>query len=390
MGYKNQFHHDWAKNKGSASVSFVFDPPESGCYKIEEYHPGMDPTCAQYMPSNAVLDVDYCKGLSATLSIDQSKKPAQWNEIASFMFFKGSQGKLTMRNSARELCDANSCFMIADAFRMTRIGASCPSPTTQGAPGAPAEKAAAQEGTLTLQFNVVDDALNARAVLQQSSNQVEDVLALHLGYKSVDIVKMQFRFLGSRRLLAGGPAHSRNNLQEVDMDFLARGEVFQRSPVDLKSALNAQLQKSGIEVVSAEIQMVPEVKDEDWSGFPLILVGWALLALTSLGLGTLAVRCYYRSRSSPAKAQTEQNAAKNVECVSAKIVDEAEAKDLEVAKPKDEETMSLGSNSTNAPISEEGGAATEKDMISETESVSTPPPPASQTTVLAAIAREDV
>jgi hypothetical protein len=238
---------------------------------------------------------------------------------------------------------------------------------------------------------VVDDALNARAVLQQSSKQVEDVLELHLGYKSVDIVKMQFRLVGSRRLLAGGPAHSRNNLQEVDMDFLARGEVFQRSPVDLKSALSAQLLKSGIEVVSAEIQMVPEVKDEKRTGFTLIFVGLALLILTNLGLGTvLAVRCYYRSRSSPAKDQTEQNAAKNIECVNAKMVDEAEAKDLEVAKPKDEETMSLGSNSTNAPISEEGGAATEKDMISETESVSTPPPPASQTTVLAAIAREDV
>merc|ERR1719203_1956913 len=109
--YRGQFHHDWADNKGDAHVAMTFDPPESGCYEIEEYHPGGNSVCAQYLPQNAQLDIHYCKGLAKTFTINQAANPAQWNKIASLMFFKGHKGRLIMRNSGGERCGAIHCFM---------------------------------------------------------------------------------------------------------------------------------------------------------------------------------------------------------------------------------------------------------------------------------------
>jgi hypothetical protein len=78
--HKRHFHHDGARNKGSAFFTFKFDPAADGCYAIEEHHPtGLSSTasCSRHFPKNARLDVDYCKGKSATLFIDQTANAAR-------------------------------------------------------------------------------------------------------------------------------------------------------------------------------------------------------------------------------------------------------------------------------------------------------------------------
>jgi len=131
--YKGQFHHDWAKNKGSASFEFKFDVPQDGCYSLEEHHPGGENNemCSQYMPSNTRLDVGWCKGRNSTLYVDQSRKGAQWNFLGTFPFYVGWQGSLKTSNAVGETCAAGNCFWVVDAFRLTRVGDVCTSELEQ-------------------------------------------------------------------------------------------------------------------------------------------------------------------------------------------------------------------------------------------------------------------
>merc|ERR1719401_2347554 len=98
--WRGQFHHDWANNKGSASYTFKVNVPVSGCYKLEEYHPGSQWACSRYLPENARLDVKYSKDKSKTLSVNQAANGAKWNEIDSLTFYEGVEGELMMRNHA--------------------------------------------------------------------------------------------------------------------------------------------------------------------------------------------------------------------------------------------------------------------------------------------------
>ncbi|CAE8711117.1 unnamed protein product [Polarella glacialis] len=131
--YKGQFHHDWAKNKGSASFEFKFDVPQDGCYSLEEHHPGGENNemCSQFMLSNTRLDVGWCKGRNSTLYVDQSRKGAQWNFLGTFPFYVGWQGSLKTSNAVGETCAAGNCFWVVDAFCLTRVGDVCTSELEQ-------------------------------------------------------------------------------------------------------------------------------------------------------------------------------------------------------------------------------------------------------------------
>ncbi|CAE8596827.1 unnamed protein product [Polarella glacialis] len=131
--YKGQFHHDCAKNKGSASFEFKFDVPQDGCYSLEEHHPGGENNemCSQYMPSDTRLDVGWCKSRNSTLYVDQSRKGAQWNFLGTFPFYVGWQGSLKTSNAVGETCAAGNCYWVVDAFRLTRVGDVCTSELEQ-------------------------------------------------------------------------------------------------------------------------------------------------------------------------------------------------------------------------------------------------------------------
>lgn len=193
--HNGQFHHDGARNKGSALMSFKFDPPADGCYTLEEYHPTgpIDSgSCSRHFPQNARLDVDYCKGKSATLFIDQTANGAQWNEIAQFKFYKGIEGRLTMRSSEAEQCQNISCFLAADAFRLTWKGTSC---YAIAKPGSTDEEAfsADKEGTLSLRlkFAVGHTSATVMPVLEIHETGIAGVMAEPLGYKYVSIVSLR-------------------------------------------------------------------------------------------------------------------------------------------------------------------------------------------------------
>jgi len=181
--FKQQFHHDCGKNKGNAYFTFGFNLSESGCYKIEEYHPGSDIVCAKYLPRNARLDVDFCKGLTTTFSINQAQHGAQWNEVGSLMFYEGYEGRITMRNSPDEQCSADDCFMVVDAFRLTRTGDHCaPKSATPKVPNADVSNAPntnASEASDT-------DASKARSTDASKATGSERDGVLHLSASSHD------------------------------------------------------------------------------------------------------------------------------------------------------------------------------------------------------------
>jgi hypothetical protein len=98
--YNGQFHHDWSRNKGKAQFTFKFEPPKDGCYMIEEYHPGSNDSCSQYLPSNARLEVGACKSKKTSFYINQAKNGGQWNNwIAAVQ--RGEKSKTNDEQLAR-------------------------------------------------------------------------------------------------------------------------------------------------------------------------------------------------------------------------------------------------------------------------------------------------
>jgi hypothetical protein len=223
--YNGQFHHDWARNKGAASFTFKFQPPADGCYLIEEYHPGKTWECSRYLPSNAQLKVDYCKGKSHTTTIDQTKNAGQWNPIGHLIFYKGVEGKLTMSNSPDDLCQDN-CFWVVDAFRLTWKASSCESMS-----GSTADEAAPAQGTLSLSLSLADGQTMemVRWQLGIGKATLEATMATHLGYKSVSIVDFE---VSGRRLM---------ETQQLRIIYTAQDKIREPNQASLKQALQSDL-----------------------------------------------------------------------------------------------------------------------------------------------------
>ncbi|CAE8711116.1 unnamed protein product [Polarella glacialis] len=195
--YKGQFHHDWAKNKGSASFEFKFDVPQDGCYSLEEHHPGGENNemCSQYMPSNTRLDVGWCKGRNSTLYVDQSRKGAQWNFLGTFPFYVGWQGSLKTSNAVGETCAAGNCFWVVDAFRLTRVGDVCTSELEQQLKGEESSvflQPGLQAGSLrlTVEMNPSSTA-GLLADLKAQTGVLEATLKTQLGAVSVRVENIE-------------------------------------------------------------------------------------------------------------------------------------------------------------------------------------------------------
>merc|ERR1719162_1637849 len=126
--YNQQFHHDWGKHKGHANFGFKFEAPRSGCYMVEEHHPGSSWTCAQYLPRSTSLVIQHDdKRLPQSYFINQAENGGQWNEIGSIMLSPSAGTKFSMRNAPGEECAASTCFWVADAIRLTWTGEKCSS-----------------------------------------------------------------------------------------------------------------------------------------------------------------------------------------------------------------------------------------------------------------------
>ncbi|CAK0880989.1 unnamed protein product [Prorocentrum cordatum] len=351
--YNGQFHHDWNRNKGEASFTIGFQPPRSGCYAIQEHHPGSDLNCRRYLPQNVSLTVDYCEGLSTTIYYDQSSPATvgKWNTLGMWMFFEGWSGALTMRNHAHEVCLAGpgQCFMVVDAFRLTRVGDTCadavapaPAPVAQAVPEAEAtgatEAGLEHEGLLTLRL------VGPTVDLQASAGWIGDALAMHLGMQQVSILSIR---AASGRRLSGSDTSS------FQVRFRgARPGPEAPAAAGLVAALQAAFDAAGLGVVvaSAEVDWVavyPSAPaDADASGESAAGNGgwwtfWSVLALLTFAFLTLvmvSVACAYRHKA------VSSDAAVDAEAPPEKPVD--------VTNPPESDKWDITSVSTGPPESE--------------------------------------
>lgn len=282
--YNKQFHHDWSENKGAASFKFNFFPPADGCYTLEEHHPGKSALCSQYLPRNARLDIDYCKGKSSTIYINQAVQGGQWNEIGTFPLFKGYEGSLTMRNAVNEQCELQgNCFWVVDAFRLTWKGTEClprnnSEETVQTGKGT--------EGVLLLRLNmeISHDTAFMQVKIQDQKAALEATLASHFGYNSVEIVEA--RFVSPGRRLREQPAAL------MRISFIALEKVAESTSGDLKQSLQANLDAMnlGVTVDSASVEWtlpVPIRTEHDSKNAKMCLplyIGASCAALVMLGI----------------------------------------------------------------------------------------------------------
>lgn len=312
--YNGQFHHDWAQKSTSSSFAFKFMPPASGCYSLEEYHPGSQQACARYMPSNSHLDVDHHGGMS-TLYINQAQNPAKWNEIGMFMFSKGDEGRLIMKNSAQEKCGMGSggdCFWVVDAFRLTWKAHQCPGDVetvqekpvamTKDEPASPqksgcgkgahprmvAPPADAKEGLLVLSAILADGVSSDSVVLkiQKHKNDFQATLAAHLGYKTINIAMVARH---GRRL------HEDHHHGAVTfhIPFTAQEKIVGATDNDLKQAMQANLDAivPGVTVEMVDMQwlIAPPAKNVEKEDDIALHVGAICAVLALLGFASFLV-----------------------------------------------------------------------------------------------------
>lgn len=360
--YAGRYHHDGAGNKGNAHLAFEFEPPKDGCYMIEEYHPGRDAACSWYLPSNARLDVDFCEGLKKTFYVDQATRGGQWNKIGSLPFFQGHKGRLTMRNSPVEKCDASQCFWIADAFRLTWTGPKC----------------GAMEGVLTL----LAKASNSNELLKEleaNRGVLQMVLQAHLGYSSVAvraIVIKDRRLQGSS--VAGG-SHS------VEVSFSAGGSKLAAGGGDLTQRLQAAFSEAGAGVTfeAANVEWGPTqpfiVKTEKDESLPAYVIA-AVAAAVCVLLGAMACgTSFYMYKKMKQRRKVSENGNKVSENGSRDIAD-LESAPTKVAESKANEKddeAEIRSVSTGPPSSEEGCRSDAKESVGSIPSQS-----AEQSTVI--------
>eukprot|EP00746_Dinoflagellata_sp_MGD_P067274 gnl/MRDRNA2_/MRDRNA2_27768_c0_seq1.p1 gnl/MRDRNA2_/MRDRNA2_27768_c0~~gnl/MRDRNA2_/MRDRNA2_27768_c0_seq1.p1 ORF type:complete len:647 (+),score=142.86 gnl/MRDRNA2_/MRDRNA2_27768_c0_seq1:140-1942(+) len=112
------FHHDALQKERRAQATFHFDPPKDGCYLVEELHPQLQECKAS---SNTKVHINYCKGLEAVGTVDQSVNADQWTFLAALPFFAGHPGNLTLSNEGTE----PGTLAVFNQVRFTWSGKSC-------------------------------------------------------------------------------------------------------------------------------------------------------------------------------------------------------------------------------------------------------------------------
>jgi len=112
------FRHDAQRKDRRAQATFHFNPPHDGCYIIEEHHPLLDQCKAS--PATKV-HVNYCKGLQAAGTVDQSTNGGQWTFVAALPFYAGHPGNVTLSNEGTQA----GTLAVFDQVRFTWSGKSC-------------------------------------------------------------------------------------------------------------------------------------------------------------------------------------------------------------------------------------------------------------------------
>jgi len=101
-----------------APATFTFNPPEDGCYLVEEFHPAS--ICDKQLSSLVQVTVEYDLDQKAHATLDQTRFGNQWNSVALLPFSKGRQGKVVVNHP-----QVNQGVAAADAFRFTRLSSEC-------------------------------------------------------------------------------------------------------------------------------------------------------------------------------------------------------------------------------------------------------------------------
>jgi hypothetical protein len=388
--YKGQFHHDWAMNKGRASFTFSFQAPKSGCYRIDEYHPGQDPACSRYMPRNARLDFEINQVLAETHYINQAEKSAQWNEVGSHMFSEGQAAKLVMRNSHEEKCLTPPCFWMADAFRLTWTGEVCssqaameplektqekdsqpsmaslekteekdtqptkaPCKTQKSAvateTGAPPAGQVEHLGMLTLQAHLSHDHGHPAVELwlKQHQDSLEMGLATHFGFASVQVLAIA----GAGRRLAATDA--------VAIRFAGQGARPNPSSEGLKMTLQKAFAtaSAGMTIMDATVEWITtQPTPKDSPGSPITIGSVLIFVCLSLGLLATVGACVMKMKKKASKtgviAETgEANAEEMGKTEHAYVIDDVHSS--EAGKKSEQDAMEVDSvGSTQSPVSD--------------------------------------
>jgi hypothetical protein len=111
------FHHDAMQKDKKAEAVFQFDPPQDGCYLVEEKHPD----CQSVGSPNTKVHTNYAKSLQADGTVNQTAPGNQWTFIASLQFYAGYLADVTLSNEGTE-AETLATF---DQLRFTRTGKDC-------------------------------------------------------------------------------------------------------------------------------------------------------------------------------------------------------------------------------------------------------------------------
>jgi len=400
--WNGQYHHDWAENKGHASYAFKVNVPVSGCYELEEYHPGKHSgLCSMYLPRNAKLDVKYLNDRSTTLSINQAVDGAQWNIVASFPFTKGIEGELKMSNHPGEECGTQEtgCFWVVDAFRLTRTGDKCgdldpaeyepepkmmmeasPVATTTDVVALSQQPQATEPETTKLVTTGRDGTLLLEASwsgvgslqlkLEEHKGIMETALAAHLGYNSVEILSI---WKQSRRL-HGQEGHA----EHVKINFIAWDAMIgSSSQKNLQQSLQEAFDQKGVGITfhsataSWDSPAVPKEPCNPGSVTSVIIVACAVGGVLFLLL-VVVLMTHRKTKRDAAKNGSAHNIVTPDEVANDLERSVDEKKNVIVGKEVDEKedmdatlSVSTGTPSINDEHSEDSNTVAHSDSLQQ-------------------------
>jgi len=120
-GWSNSFRYLNPKQSQRIEepFEFVFQPPQDGCYLVEEFHPSS--VCSYEMTSTAQLSIGYCRNKTVRVAVDQTKDGNQWNTVALLPFYRGHDVSIAVLHP-----QVGTGVAAADAFRFTMVADTCP------------------------------------------------------------------------------------------------------------------------------------------------------------------------------------------------------------------------------------------------------------------------
>jgi len=291
-------------------------------------------------------------------------------------------GRFTMLSSPDEVCDTNSCFWVADALRLTRIGEPCPmhiygtdvrhvanfstqafAPAGAAVPLAPG--AESHDGTLRLSVRADNVEVNMQAQLEAHSSDVETALSLHYGGVEVHVLGV-FPVSSHRRLTACGASRrlastDTSSVGAFDVTFQIQGgsaqgcttcpslqQLLQQGFSDAGAGLMIEASTVSWRVKGPVGQKEKDIdahKEREDAGVSILVLGLSFLILMMC-----AFAICWRVRHCRKKADVDAN-------VQGKPVEDAEKVDAEKVDAEKGEKGSVGSMrddaSTATPTSEE-------------------------------------